>query len=225
MSENVVEETQNNINEAVEEMKESNSLTDILNEKTKYAEREVITYLNYDAAIEAFELQEEIIGLNNAIETASKPKVKSIVDEEEDELSAERDEKLERLAELNDVIQESRVVWTVRGIAPSAWRVIDKTARHKFPVARDAVDALKLETELKRNDYVNIEQIRSGLVKAEFADGRVVTEFSHDDVKHLFDNLPAEISIAVGDKIEELTFASRTFHNEIESADFLSKSW
>lgn len=215
-----------NVNEAVSEMKEANSLTDILNQRTKYAEREVVTYLDYDAAIEAFEIQEEIEYLNNAIPNVSTEKYKSIVDDdsESEELIARRDELAERLVALNEPIQDSKVVWTVRGLAPKEFKMIDKMSRQKYPIAKDASEHIKIEEQLKRNDYVNIESIRSGVVKAEFADGQVITEFTHDDMKNLFDNAPMEISLAIREKIDELTYASRTFHNEVESADFLSNN-
>ena len=215
-----------NVNEAVSEMKEANSLTDILNQRTKYAEREVVTYLDYDAAIEAFEIQEEIEFLNNAIPTVSTEKYKSIVDDdsESDELIARRDELAERLIELNKPIQASKVVWTVRGLAPKEFKMIDKMSRQKYPIAKDASEHIKIEEQLKRNDYVNIESIRKGVVKAEFADGMVITEFSFEDMENLFDDAPMEISLAIREKIDELTYASRTFHNEVESADFLSNN-
>lgn len=64
MSEEQVNKSAENVEEATEEMKSSNSLTDILNKKVKYAVRDVETYLDYDAALEAFEIQTEIERLN-----------------------------------------------------------------------------------------------------------------------------------------------------------------
>src|SRR5690625_7996210 len=92
-------------------MKTSNSLTDILNKKVKYAVRDVETYLDYDAALEAFEIQTEIERLNLEIKTLQSQTYKSITESPGEEEIAQRDKLVERLVELNDDIQASKAVW------------------------------------------------------------------------------------------------------------------
>lgn len=213
-----------NANEANEEMKSSNSLTDILNKKVKYAERTVVSYLDYDSAIRAFELQEEINMLTNDINTPKSQTYRSITDDSGQEQIDERDKLVQELADLNDTIQESRAEWLVRGIPPKVWKVIDSSARRKFPLAKEADDNTKLEVQLKRNDWVNQETTRQGIIKVTFADGTEITDITVEDMQMIFDEIPVEVTMSIKEKIDELTYANRTFHEDIESADFLSNS-
>lgn len=216
-----VEEIQENVNEAVEEMKSAATLTDVLQKKSKYAERTIVTYLDYDSAIEAFELQDYIAELNTLIEEEEK-QVRSITDEPDQELVEERDKAVDKLVALNDVIQESRLEWTVTGIPPKVWRVVDKTARQKFPIAKDIDENEKTEIQIKRNEWVNRETLRRGIVKLEFATGEVFENVTEDEAQWIIDELPVEVVQPAKDKIDELTFANRGFQEAIESADFLS---
>lgn len=224
MSEEQINKTVENVEEASEEMKTSNSLTDILNKKVKYAVRDVETYLDYDAALEAFEIQIEIERLNLEIKTLQSQTYKSITESPGEEEIAQRDKLVEHLVELNDDIQDSKAVWTVRGVPPKVWRAMDSKARREFPLAKEADDHTKIDVQLKRNAYVNKEMVRHGVIRVTFADGSEITNISKEDANNFFDDYPEDIAMAVKEKIDELTFANRDFHEEIESADFLSNS-
>lgn len=219
-----LQESIQNMTEAADEMKSNNSLKDILNQKTKYAERVVVTYLDYDAAIRAFELQDLILQNENYLETISGMKHRSITDDEPEQLRKEQEELTQELADLNDTIQGSRAEWHVTGVPPKVWKLIDKEGRRKFPLAKEADDHTKTETQLDRNEYVNIETMRRGIKKIVFASGEEFTDVSHEDAKYFWDNLPTEVTQTVKSKIDELTFANKAFQEEIESADFLLNS-
>lgn len=220
--EDKIKEVQENVAEAVEELKENHTLTDILNKQTKFAERDVVTYLNYDSALKAFDLQEEIVALENRIETARNLKHRSITDDSVEELQTAQEEVLAELTALNDEIQSSRAVWSVRGLSPSEWKIIDKTARQRVPVKRDVTEQERVEAEYERNEYVNISTLHKGIREVSFADGTKISEITYEDAQNLWNSIPMEVSLTVKDKIDELTYASRTFHQDIASADFLS---
>src|SRR5690625_1324319 len=219
-----MKEALESVNEAAEEMKEGVTLSDVLNKRVKYAEREVETYLDFDASMEAFEIRERIIQLNNLIDTVTSPTYKSITDEEGQAEIAERDALVEELTALNDRIQESKAVWHVRRIGPKVWKTMDATARRKFPIADDASDTIKTETQLERNDWVNVETLKNGIQKVVFADGTTITNITREDAQNLYDNIPYDIVMEVKEQIEILTFANRSVHEELESADFLLNS-
>lgn len=219
-----MKEALESVNEAAEEMKEGVTLSDILNKRVKYAEREVVTYLDFDASMEAFDIRERIIQLNNAIDTVTSPTYKSITDEDGQEEIQERDALVEELTALNDRIQESKAVWYVRGIGPKVWKTMDATARRKFPIADDASDTIKTETQLERNDWVNVETLKNGIQKVVFADGTTITNITREDAQNLYDNIPYDIVMEVKEQIEILTFANRSVHEDLESADFLLNS-
>lgn len=213
-----------NINEATEELQSENSLRNIISGKLKYPVRELVTYLDYDSAVRSFELQEQIIELNNEIELVQQLGSDSIAGDEAEPYLARRDALTQELADLNDTIQDSRLEWTVRGVPPRVWKMIDKEARRKFPIARDADEHTRIEQNIVRNDFVNVETFRKGIVKLVMADGKEYTDISYEDAKYFWEEMPAESTIAVKNKIDELTFANKAFDQETASADFLSRS-
>lgn len=221
MSENVYE----NMNEAVEEMKEQASLSDTLRGKTKFAERDIETYLNYEAALRCIELQDEISDLQYLIEKEEHSgAVKSITDDPISEYRVERDKKTEELQEQIKIAKNSRAVWKVRGVPPKVWKAVDKSARQKFPLTQEADEHTKVEVQLKRNDFVNAETLKTGLVRVEFASGEVYENITSEEANMMWEELPLEVLQPVKDKIDELTFSNLGFQEYLESADFLSSN-
>lgn len=214
-----------NYNEAVEEMKETASLSDLLRNRTKYAEDTITTYIDYNAALKVIELQDKVEDLNYLIEEESKKKgARSITEDPAGDLRTDLDATVVELQDVLKVAQASKVEWTVRGVPPKVWRTVDKSARQKFPLTQDADEHTKVEVQLMRNDYVNAETLKTGTVKIEFGTGEVFNSITSEEAKQMWEDLPVEVTQVVKDRIDELTFANQGFQEYLESADFLPKS-
>jgi len=104
------------------------------------------------------------------------------------------------------------------------WRTVDKSARQKYPLTQEADEHTKVEVQLKRNDFVNAETLKTGTVKIVFGSGEVFNSITSEEAQQMWDNLPMEVTLPVKERIDELTFANQGFQEYLESADFLSKS-
>lgn len=214
-----------NYNEAVDEMKETASLSDLLRNRTKFAEDTITTYIDYEAALKVIDLQDKVEYLNTLIEEESQKKgTHSITEDPVGELREEREAVVVELQEALNTAQASKVEWTVRGVPPKVWRAVDKSARQKFPLTQEADEHTKVEVQLKRNDFVNAETLKTGTVKIVFGSGEVFNSITSEEAQQMWDNLPMEVTLPVKDRIDELTFANQGFQEYLESADFLSKS-
>lgn len=214
-----------NYNEAVDEMKETASLSDLLRNRTKFAEDTITTYIDYEAALKVIDLQDKVEYLNTLIEEESQKKgTHSITEDPVGELREERDAVVVELQEALNTAQASKVEWTVRGVPPKVWRAVDKSARQKFPLTQEADEHTKVEVQLKRNDFVNAETLKTGTVKIVFGSGEVFNSITSEEAQQMWDNLPMEVTLPVKERIDELTFANQGFQEYLESADFLSKS-
>lgn len=214
-----------NYNEAVDEMKETASLSDLLRNRTKFAEDTITTYIDYEAALKVIDLQDKVEYLNTLIEEESQKKgTHSITEDPVGELREEREAVVVELQEALNTAQASKVEWTVRGVPPKVWRAVDKSARQKFPLTQEADEHTKVEVQLKRNDFVNAETLKTGTVKIVFGSGEVFNSITSEEAQQMWDNLPMEVTLPVKERIDELTFANQGFQEYLESADFLSKS-
>lgn len=214
-----------NYNEAVDEMKETASLSDLLRNRTKFAEDTITTYIDYEAALKVIDLQDKVEYLNTLIEEESQKKgTHSITEDPVGELREERDAVVVELQEALNTAQASKVEWTVRGVPPKVWRTVDKSARQKYPLTQEADEHTKVEVQLKRNDFVNAETLKTGTVKIVFGSGEVFNSITSEEAQQMWDNLPMEVTLPVKERIDELTFANQGFQEYLESADFLSKS-
>lgn len=211
------------VEEVVSELKDNSTLTEIINKRYKKPVREVIVYLDMDAALEAADLAMELSQVKGQIKYKQENEPISLSGEElRDELELEKTI-TKRLADLNERIQESKLVWTVKAMDTKEWTEIDERARTLFPVdMENATEAEKNQVLIDRNEYVNIEQIRLGTLSIESADGTVVSNISHEDAKHFWHNVASEPVLAVKEKIEELTYGEAQFNKLIENQDFLS---
>ena len=214
-----------NYNEAVDEMKETASLSDLLRNRTKFAEDTITTYIDYEAALKVIDLQDKVEYLNTLIEEESQKKgTHSITEDPVGELREERDAVVVELQEALNTAQASKVELTVRGVPPKVWRTVDKSARQKYPLTQEADEHTKVEVQLKRNDFVNAETLKTGTVKIVFGSGEVFNSITSEEAQQMWDNLPMEVTLPVKERIDELTFANQGFQEYLESADFLSKS-
>lgn len=141
-----------------------------------------------------------------------------------------------RVAELLAEVQRSAMTFTLRGLAPAQFRLIDKKWRKhiKPPVRKnyapdaDGEEEYELEIferNMARNESVNHDCIASSIVKVENAAGQADTSvWKHDDVKNLFDTLLETEYEKLRLAFQDMTFAHTLFNKAIEEdADFLSK--
>lgn len=217
-------ENNETINDVVNELKENTSFTSIINKTYKKPVREVTVYLDMDAALEAADLSMELSTTSSEIAYQRENGDLSISQDEISDLLELEKTITERLVKLNERIQQSKLVWEVKALTTEEWSDIDLRARKLYPV--DDVEELteneKNEILIKRNEYVNIEQIRLGTESITSADGTKLSDISHDDAKHFWHNVASEPVLAIKEKIEELTYGTAQFDKLLENQDFLS---
>lgn len=149
---------------------------------------------------------------------------------------AEAEDAEKRVAELLAEVQLSAMIFTLRGLAPAQFRLIDKKWRKniKPPVRKnysqdaDGEEEYELEVferNLSRNQSINHDLIASSIIKVENARGDADTSvWKHDDVEGLFDTLLETEYEKLRLGQQDLTFAHTLFNKAIEEdADFLSK--
>lgn len=194
--------------------------------KTSYPTDEVTIYIDGDATHERNTVLDMIEELQRKSSELSAEKTGGIVDDPEKEgvdaliVSLE-----ERAEELLAQVRASALKFTLRGVAPSQWRIIDKEARRKIKPDTKSDEDL-LEAQIERNEYVQIELLTKATVKITDANGNEDTSaLSREDSKTLFDTLLESEWMKLKDSYENITFAHALFNNVVlQDADFLSKS-
>lgn len=194
--------------------------------KVSYPTQDVTVYLDGAKAHELNVVLDEISELEHKAQGFSAEAQGSMVDAPEmEEAKAEIAALKEREAELIKEIAGSALTFTLRGVAPSQWRLIDKEARRKIKPNTKSEDD-QLEAQLERNKMVNIEIVSKGTVKITDANGNVDSSaLSVETVEQLFDGLLETEWMKLQEGINNLTFAHTLFQNvAMQDADFLSKS-
>jgi hypothetical protein len=141
-----------------------------------------------------------------------------------------------KVAELLAEVQASAMTFTLRGLAPAQFRLIDKKwrknikppVRKNFSQDSDGEEEYELEVferNMARNQSINHDLIASSIIKVENAAGQADTSvWKHDDVQNLFDTLLETEYEKLRLGQQDLTFAHTLFNKAIEEdADFLSK--
>lgn len=194
--------------------------------KTSYPTEDVTIYLDGDSTHERNLVLDVIADLEIKSESLSAKAQGSMVDDPEKEEVDETIGLLEKRAEeLLETVRSSALTFTLRGVAPKQWRLIDKEARRKIKPATKSEDD-QFEAQLLRNERVNVELIALGTVKITDAEGNVdSSRLSVENSQTLFDNLLEGEWVKLKNAIENLTFAHTLFQNvALQDADFLSKS-
>lgn len=194
--------------------------------KTSYPTDEVTIYLDGDATHERNLVLDMIEELQRKAEGLTAEKTGGITDDPEKETVDALIVNLEaREKELLAQVRASALKFTLRGVAPSQWRIVDKEARRKIkPLTKSEEDML--EASLERNEYVQVELLTKATVKITDANGNEDTSaLKREDAQTLFDTLLESEWIKLKDAYENITFAHALFNNVVlQDADFLSKS-
>lgn len=195
-------------------------------QKTSYPTDDVTVYLDGHKAHELNKVLDEISELEHKSSTLAGGTNGGIVDDPEKEaVDAEIAELKVREKEILKEIRDSALTFTIRGVAPTQWRVLDKEARRKIkPNTKSDED--QFEAQLERNEFVNVGLLSLGCVKITNAAGEVDTSaLKREDAQTVFDSLIEPEFIKLKDAVENLTFAHTLFQNvAMQDADFLSKS-
>jgi hypothetical protein len=194
--------------------------------KASYPTEDVSVYLDGNKAHELNIVLDLIDAKEAQAEELSAGKNGSIADSPEKEAVLEDIEALKRRETvLLKEIADSRLTFTLRGVAPTQWRLVDKEARRKIKAASKSEDD-QYEAQLERNEYVNVELLALATVQITAADGQVdKSKLSHEDAQKLFDVLLESEYMKLKQTVENLTFAHTLFNNvTLQDADFLSKS-
>lgn len=194
--------------------------------KASYPTEDVTVYLDGHKAHELNLVLDLIAIKEEEAESLTAGKNGSIADSPEKEaVDAELEELKRREVELLKEISASRLTFTLRGVAPTQWRILDKEARRKIKPASKSEDDV-FEAQLERNQYVNVGLLALGTVKITNAAGQEDTSrLTHEDSEKLFDVLIEPEYLKLKNSLENLTFAHTLFNNvAMQDADFLSKS-
>lgn len=194
--------------------------------KTSYPTDDVTVYLDGHKAHELNLVLDEISELEHNAKKLSAASNGTIVDDPAKEEVDERIEALkERELELIKEIRDSALTFTVRGVAPSQWRILDKEARRKIKPNTKSEDDV-FEAQLERNEYVNVGLLALGCVKITNAAGQVDSSaLSRESAQTVFDTLIEPEYVKLKEAVENLTFAHTLFQRvAMQDADFLSKS-
>lgn len=213
--------------EAVEELK-SESKFDLRSalQKTSYPTDDVTVYLDGHKAHELNLILDQIDELEGKALTLTAAVSGGIVDDpEKEEVDAKIAELKVREKELLGEIRDSALTFTIRGVAPTQWRILDKEARRKIK-AESKSEEDQFEAQLERNEYVNVGLLALGCVKITNAAGQEDTSaLKREDAQTVFDSLIEPEFIKLKTAVENLTFAHTLFQNvTMQDADFLSKS-
>lgn len=193
--------------------------------KVSYPTQDVTVYLDGAKAHELNVVLDEISDLEHKAVGYSAQAQGSMVDApEKEDVDAEIAELKVQEAALIKEIAASALTFTLRGLAPTQWRLIDKEARRKIkPASKSEED--QFEAQLERNQMVNIEIVAKGTVKITDANGNVdPSALSVDTAEQLFNGLLETEWMKLQEGIQNLTFAHTLFQNvAMQDADFLSK--
>lgn len=194
--------------------------------KTSYPTEDVTVYLDGHKAHDLNVVLDEISELEGKSLTMTAAVTGGITDDpEKEEVDAQIEDLKQREQELIQEIRDSALTFTIRGVAPSQWRILDKEARRKIKAASKSEED-EYEAQLERNEYVNVGLLSLGTVKVTNAKGQSDTgALSRDDAQHLWDTVLESEVYKIKNAVENLTFAHTLFQNVVlQDADFLSKS-
>ena len=225
-----------NAQELVEEMQSEKKfdLGAVLTKTVEYPEDEVTVYLNGADAYKAVKIAEQIAELNAQKEQILESGMESLAGESTTEIEEQAEELLKEMDALLEHANQSALTFTLRGVAPAIYRLLDKEGRRKFPTSsvRDDLDPnAKMEAQnevvFERNSWINIEMVRASIVKVTDAEGAEadLSHFDHDAVVNLYESLLDTEWAKLKTTMDELTFANALFDNTvIQDADFLRPS-
>lgn len=194
--------------------------------KTSYPTEDVTVYLDGHKAHELNLLLDEIDTLEGKSLTLTAAVSGGITDDpEKEDVDAEIAELKAQEVELLQEIRDSALTFTLRGVAPTQWRMADKKARRTIK-AESKSDEDQYEAQLARNEWVHIELLSLATVKITNAAGQSDnSRLSHETAQQLFDGLIEPEFMKLKGAVENLTFAHTLFNNvAMQDADFLSKS-
>lgn len=142
-----------------------------------------------------------------------------------------------KVSELVGKLQESVLIFHLRGLAPKQWRLIDAKwrkevkppARKNYPNTEEGEEEYELETyerNLQRNEGINNNQIASGIIKVvRKIDGAEDTHvWTVDEVADINDTYLESEYDKLKNLVVQLTFANNIFQMAVQQdADFLSR--
>lgn len=205
---------------------ETFSLIDFVKNKTKYPTREVSLCLDYEAAFSAQEMANEIADLENRIEYDQNESA-TIVGADTAEDEARLAELKEAIVPLIEAYNEAQISFTLRGIAPKLWRVIDDKLRQKH--AAEIKDVAKgspevTEANIRLNRALNLELLSEAIVGIETPDGNKVDYTGKKvplaDLKYIFENVTEAEWSKLVNMGENLTFSNFAFEQEASEPNF-----
>jgi hypothetical protein len=194
--------------------------------KASYPTEDVTVYLDGHKAHELNVVLDAIAEREEKSESLTAGKNGGIADSPEKESVDEEIAKLKaREVALLQEIRDSALTFTLRGVAPTQWRVLDKEARRKIK-ANTKSEEDQFEAQLERNEYVNVGLLALATVKITNAAGQEDTSaVKRETAQQLFDALIEPEFMKLKSSVENLTFAHTLFNNvTLQDADFLSKS-
>lgn len=205
---------------------ETFSLIDFVKNKVKFPTREVSVCLDYEAAFSAQEMINEIADIENRI-AYDQNESATIVGAD----TAEDEAKLEKLKEqvvpLVEAYNEAQINFTLRGVAPKLWRVID--TKHRAKHAAEIKDVAKgspevTEANIRMNQAVNLDLLAESIIAIETPDGKKVDYTGKKvpvaDLKYIFETITEAEWTKLVNMAENLTFSNFAFEQEAAEPNF-----
>lgn len=205
---------------------ETFSLIDFVKNKVKYPTREVSVCLDYEAALTAQDLINRAADIENLIQ-AENDRAGGITGGDVEDLEAELTEVKEKLAPVMESYNDSLVTFTLRGVAPKLWRVLDDKHRQEFASKTKDIpkgDPAITEANIAMNRAMNLELLAASIVAIETPDGKKA-DYSGKrvpvtDLKYFFENVTEIEWSKLVNMGENLTFANFAFEQEAAEPNF-----
>lgn len=218
----------NNPEEILEEFgsAENFSLIDFVKNKVKFPTREVSVCLDYEAALTAQELVNRAADLENQIQ-AEHDSAGGITGGDVEELEAELAEVKGKLDPIMESYNNALVTFTLRGVAPKLWRVIDDKHRQAHAAKIKDIpkgDPAVTEANIEMNRALNLDLLAASIVAIETPDGKKA-DYSGKrvpvtDLKFFFENVTEIEWSKLVDMSSNLTFSNFAFEQEAAEPNF-----
>lgn len=195
--------------------------------KVQFPTKDVKIILDIEGSMRAYELADQIADLELDKKQIEEDSKGGITGGDTESVESEIAARTLELSNLVDELNSSALTFTLRGIAPKVWRVIDKTARQKFPTPKTGTDDEKREVTIAQSAWVDVETVKSCIVSITAPDGGVQEgkEVTHEIVANLFGVLAQSEWNKLVETTNAITYQVGAFDSIIGAdADFLPAS-
>ena len=202
------------------------SLIDYVKGKTKFPSRDVTVCLNYEAAFDAQEIANTIADKLALVEYDN-AQSENITGADNTELLAEIEELRAKLEPIMAAYNDALMTFTLRGVAPKLWRVLDTKHRQKHASDIKGVEKGSpeiTEANIRMNQAMNLDLLAESVIGIETPDGKKADYTGKRvpvvDLKFVFEAITETEWSKLITMAENLTFADFAFEQEASEPNF-----